>query len=138
MCTCIHIVKLKIACSHVNYSRRLGTRFPSLTLFFFILDQLRAWSLSSGSTCVSWEGGGGLAPRPNQAPPSPNYGLTVFLSQKIVLGSVLITLDINWIVLGMQCALVLIFISLRLLVHISTTQVDLEFDQVRLAPRGLG
>jgi hypothetical protein len=38
--------------------------------------------------------------------------------------SILITLGTSWIVLGLQCALVWTFLSLRLLANTYTTQVD--------------
>jgi hypothetical protein len=63
-------------------------------------------------------------PRPPQA---PMVGLEFFDLKTLCWASNLITLDTSWIVLGLQCVLVLIFLSLRLLAHTSTIQVDLEF-----------
>ena len=73
---------------------------------------------------MSWKGGSWHRDPP-KAPQIKLAGLNFFDFKILCLASILITMGISWIVLGLQCALVLIYLSLRLLIHTSITQVDL-------------
>jgi hypothetical protein len=76
--------------------------------------------------CVSW-GGGSQNRDPPRPPQAPAVGLEYFNLKKLYRASNLITLSTNWIVLCLQCAFVLTYLSLRLLAHTLTIQVDLIF-----------
>jgi hypothetical protein len=69
MCTCIDIVKLKVACSHLNYSGGLGIQVPKLNFFFFILDQVR--QAPRGLGLAVWIGEGDLGTQTLPSSPKP-------------------------------------------------------------------